>query len=309
MKIAVVGSGGVGGFFGAKLARAGEEVTFIARGEHLNAIRQRGLHVKSAREGNFTVKTPATDDPSGIGPMDLVLFTVKSYATEAAAKQILPALSRDTVVLTVQNGIDNAEKIARIIGPQHLLAGAAYVFSVIEAPGVISHTGGGQIVFGEMDGKESDRSRAILHCLTRAEIAAELSTQIQKVLWEKYLFIVALSGVTTLTRCPIGTIRSTPETRRLLRRLLEEITALASASGAPLSPGAVEQALAVADRLPPTTTSSLCYDLVHGRRLEIEALQGYAVRLGERLEVPTPTLFAVYAALKPYEHGAQSPAR
>ena len=307
MKVAVMGTGGVGGFFGAKLAKAGEEVTLIARGGHLSAIRLRGLQVKSAREGEFTVNAPATDDPSSIGPVDLVLFSVKSYDTEAAARRILPLISRDTVVLTVQNGVDNAEKIARITGPEHVLAGSAYVFSIIEAPGVIRHTSGGQIVFGELDGEESDRSSGILAALTRAGISAERSRQIQRVLWEKYLFITVLGGMTALTRCPIGPIRSTPETRQMLKRLFEEIAALASASGAPLAPDAWERALSMADRLPPTAYSSLHHDLIHGRRLEIEALQGYAVRLGERFGIPTPMLFAVYAALKPSEHGAPSP--
>ena len=304
MKIAIMGSGGVGGFFGAKLARAGEEVTFIARGEHLKAIRQHGLQIKSASEGECVVKSSTTDDPSSVGPVDLVLFSVKAFDTETAAKQILPTLSSDTVVLTLQNGLDNAEKIARIIGPERVLAGAAYVFSVIEAPGVIRHAGGGLIVFGELDGKESDRARAILQCVTRVGISAQLSGEIQRILWEKYLLITALSGMTALTRCPIGLIRSTPATRRMLKLLLEEVTALASASGVPLSPDAVEHALSMVDRLAPTSYSSLHHDLIHGRPLEIEALQGYAMRLGERLGIPTPMLFAVYAALKPFEHGA-----
>ncbi|MBI4591223.1 MAG: 2-dehydropantoate 2-reductase [Candidatus Rokubacteria bacterium] len=304
MKILVMGSGGVGGYFGAKLARAREAVTFMARGAHLEAIRTHGLRIKSTVEGEFAVRSPATDDPGTAGVADLVLFCVKSFDTEAAAQAIRAAVGPDTAVLSLQNGVDNEEKIGAIVGPGHVLSGAAYVFATIESPGVVAHSLGGRIVFGELDGSDTPRSRRILHVLQGAGIDAECSPRIRQVLWEKYLFISAQSGLTALTRCPIGVIRSTPETRRLFRLILEELAALAKAAGIELPPETVDEIVAASDRLAPTVTSSLCHDLLHGRRLELEALQGHAVRLGERLGIPTPALFSVYAALRPFRDGA-----
>ncbi len=303
MNILVMGSGGVGGYFGAKLARAGEAVTFVARGAHLDAIRTHGLRIKSSAEGEFVVRVPATDTPGDSGPADLVLFCVKSYDTEAAARALAPAVGPKTAILSLQNGVDNEEKIGAIVGPGHVLGGAAYVFAAIESPGVIVHSLGGRIVFGELDGSESARAARIRETLDRAGIPVELSTQIQRVLWEKYLFIVALGGMTALTRCPAGVIRSLPETRRMYRMILEEVTALAKAAGVGLPPEAAEAVMMATDNLAPTAYSSLHYDLTHDKRLELEALHGHAVRLGERLGVPMPMCFAVYAALKPYLNG------
>jgi 2-dehydropantoate 2-reductase len=303
VKIVVMGTGGVGGYFGAKLARSGEAVTFVARGEHLRALRASGLRVTSATEGEFVVKSPATGDLSGDGPADMVLFCVKSYDTDSAARAIKPVVGSETVVLSLQNGVDNEEKIESVVGEGHVLGGAAYIFATIESPGVITHSSGGRIAFGELDGRESGRARGILAAFHRAGISAALSTNIRRVLWEKYLLITALSGMTALTRCPVGIIRSLPETRRMYRCLLEEVATLAKAVGIDLAPDAVDTALAFTDKLAPGEFSSLHYDLAHGKRLELEALQGYAVRLGERLGVPTPTLAAVYAALTPYLDG------
>jgi 2-dehydropantoate 2-reductase len=299
-----MGSGGVGGYFGARLARAGENVTFVARGAHLEAIRAHGLRIKSKVDGDFVVRSPATDDPATAGEADLVLFCVKSYDTELAAKAIRPAVGPETGVLSLQNGVDNEEKIAALVGPGQVLGGAAQVFATIEAPGVIAHAFTGKIVFGEMDGALTPRARRILDALERTGIPAELTSRIQQALWEKYLFLTAQSGMTALTRCPIGVIRSTSETRQMYRLIIEEVAALAKAAGIELPPAIVDETMSLADSLPPTNTSSLYHDLVRGRRLELEALQGHAVRLGERLGVPTPTLFSVYAALRPFRDGA-----
>ena len=304
MKILVMGTGGVGGFFGAKLARAGEEVTFVARGAHLEAIRAHGLRIKSASDGEFVVESRATDDPASAGRADLVLFCVKSFDTEAAAEAIRPVVGPETAVLSLQNGVDNEEKIGRLLGRGHVLGGAAYVFATIESPGLITHSIGGRIVFGELDGQPSPRCRRILEPFQRAAIPAEISPRIQRVLWEKYLFIVAQAGMTALTRCPIGLIRSTPETRRLYRLILEELAAVAKAADIDLPPDTLDNLMAAADKLAPAATSSMHYDLVHGRRLELEALHGHAVRLGEKLGIPTPVLFSVYAALRPYRDGS-----
>lgn len=302
-KVLVAGSGGVGAYFGAKLARAGEAVTFLARGEHLRAIRSGGLRVKTLSDGELVIRSPATDDPEAIGPVDLILFCVKSYDTEKVAGAILPAVGPDTTIVSLQNGVDNEEKIEAVAGPGHVMGGVAYVFSAIEAPGVITHTHGGKIAFGELDGSESERGRRLLRVFTRAGIPSEVSTHIQRLLWEKYLLITALGALTAITRCPVGVIRSVPETRRLFLTLLEELAAVAKAAGAPLPAGAVKATVAAADALPPALYSSLHYDLVHGRRLEIEALQGHAVRLGARFAVPTPSLATVYAALAPHRDG------
>lgn len=304
MKILVMGSGGVGGYFGAKLARAGEQVTFVARGSHLEAIRAQGLRIKSTADGEFVATSDATEDPGTAGAVDLVLFCVKSFDTEAAARAIRPVVGPDTAVLSLQNGVDNEETVGAIVGPGHVLGGAAYVLATIEAPGVIAHSFGGRIVFGELDGTDTPRAQRILEALKRAAIPAECSPRIQRVLWEKYLFIAAQAGMTALTRCPIGVIRSIPETRRMYRLILEELAAVAKAAGVELSPQTVDDVMAAADGLSPTFTSSLHYDLTHGKRLELEALHGHAVRLGEKLGIPTPTLFSVYAALRPRRDGA-----
>jgi 2-dehydropantoate 2-reductase len=303
MRIVVMGAGGTGGFFGAKLARAGEDVTFVARGAHLEAIRSRGLRVKSAPEGEWVVKAPAVERLDGLPPADLVLFCVKSFDTESAAGAIAPVLGPDTGVLSIQNGVDNEDKLETLLGPGRVLGGIAQVFATIESPGVIRHTLLGRIQFGEMNGRESARARAFLESCGRARIPCELSTDVRRTLWGKYVYLAAHSGMTALTRCPAGVIRALPETRRLYRLLLEEMAALAKASDADLGPGIVDGCMATLDALGANGYSSLHYDLTHGKRLEIDALQGYAVKLGERYGIPTPMLFAVYAALRPYLEG------
>ncbi|HET7874949.1 MAG TPA: 2-dehydropantoate 2-reductase [Methylomirabilota bacterium] len=304
MRIVVMGSGGTGGYFGAKLARAGEDVTFVARGEHLDAIRKHGLRVNSAPEGEWVVRSPAVEKLDGQPPADVILFCVKSYDTESAGEVIKPVVGPGTGVLPVQNGVDNEEKLARILGPGHVMGGIAQVLATIESPGVIRHQFLGRIVFGEMDGRESERARAFLRACEAAGISAEISPNMLRTLWEKYVFITAQAGMTALTRCPAGVIRTVPETRRLYRLILEEMVALGRAAGAGLEPGFVDTCLGMLDNLGATFYSSLHYDLTHGKRLELEALHGHAVRLGERFGLATPMLFAVYAALSPYRDGA-----
>ena len=297
-----MGAGGTGGYYGGRLAVAGEEVTFIARGEHLRAIQAHGLRVKSP-SGDFTARAPATDDPRTVGPVDLVLFCVKSFDTESAAEAIRPLVGPGTAVLSLQNGVDNEEALGRILGPERVLGGAAYIMATIEAPGVIRHEWGGRVAFGEMDRSRSDRCARLLATLQGAKIDAEWSDDMRRTLWEKYCFICALAGLTALTRLPIGAIRDCPESWDLFRRVLEEAVAVGRAAGAPLAPDSVERFLAQGQGVAPGTYSSLHYDLTHGKRLELEALHGHLVRLGERLGVPTPACFAIYAALKPYLNG------
>jgi 2-dehydropantoate 2-reductase len=300
MDVVVMGSGGVGGYFGAKLARSGADVTFVARGAHLSAIRERGLTVTSTAEGEYTVRADATDDLAGRSVADAVLFCVKAFDTDAAAAAIRPVVGPDTAVVSLQNGVDNEDRIDAVLGPGHALGGAAYVFTTIQAPGVIAHTLGGRIAFGELDGRPRPRTERLHEAIVHAGIPVDLSGDIRRVLWEKYLLIVPQAGMTALTRSPIGVIRAHGETWAMYRGILEELVAIAAAEKVGLGGGAADAVMAAAAALAPTAASSLYHDLLGGRRLELEALHGHAVRLGERHGIPTPLLSAVYAALKPH---------
>src|SRR5215211_213898 len=228
MRIAIMGSGGTGGYFGGLLARAGEEVTFIARGAHLEALRLRGLTVKSRLAREFTLPVRATDTPDEVGPVDLVLFCVKTYDTDTAAESIHPLIGEDTMLLSLQNGIDNAERIAQTIGHESGLGAVAYVVSAIEAPGVVAQTAGpGKIVLGELAGGTSARTERLHGVLQRAEIAAEVHPDVRIAIWQKFLFICAFSGVTAVTRVAIGPIMADPATHTLFRGTLEESEAVA----------------------------------------------------------------------------------
>ncbi len=304
MNVVVMGAGGVGGYFGAKLARSGTDVTFVARGAHLDAIRARGLAVRSVSDGEFAVRAAAVERLAGQPPVDVVLFCVKSFDTESAVETIRPVVGPGTAVLSLQNGIDNEEKIDAALGPGHAVAGVAYVFATIEAPGVIAHTQGGRIVFGELDGRTRPRTTRLLEAFSRAGIRAEIAPDVRRALWEKYVVITAQAGMTALTRKPAGVIREVPETWRMYRLLLEELAAVGAMEKAGLAADVVDRTLKAVAGLKPDTTSSMYFDLAHGKRLELEALQGHAVRLGERHGVPTPMLFAVYAALKPHARPA-----
>ncbi len=300
MNVVVMGTGGVGGYFGAKLALSGTAVTFVARGAHLDAIRERGLTIRSTVEGEFTVRAPAVAELAGHPRADAVAFCVKSFDTEIAAEAIRPVVGPETAVLSLQNGVDNEEKIDAALGAGHAVGGVAYVFAAIAEPGVTTHTHGGRIVFGEMDGETRPRTKALLDAFTRAGIPAEIAPDIRKALWEKYLVITAQAGMTALTRKPVGAIRETPETWKMYRLLLEELAAIAAREKVALASDIVDRLLKAVAGLKPDTTSSMHYDLTHGKRLELEALQGHAVRLGERHGIATPMLFAVYAGLRPH---------
>jgi 2-dehydropantoate 2-reductase len=305
MRIAVVGSGGTGGFFGGLLARAGEEVIFIARGDNLEALRSQGLTVRSRLAGEFTLPVLATDSPEEVGPVDLILFCVKTYDTDSAAESIRPMLDADTMLLSLQNGVDNAERIAEIAGHQPRLGAVAYVVSAIEAPGVVAQTAGpGKILLGELAGGTSERTERLHGVLQRAAIAAEVHPDVRVAIWQKFLFICAFSGVTALTRVPIGPILADPETHALFRGTLEEAEVVARGGGIELPEDCVEQALAMATAVEPWGRGSLYYDLAHERRLELEALNGEVAHRGREHGIPTPLNFAIYAALKPYIDGA-----
>jgi 2-dehydropantoate 2-reductase len=253
------------------------------------------------------VRAPAVERLEGHRPADLVLFCVKSFDTEDAAKVVAPVIGPDTGVLSIQNGVDNEDRLGRILGGEHVLGGMAAVFATIESPGVIRHVQFGRLVFGEMDGRDTPRARAFLAACRRAGIPAELSDNVGRTLWEKYAFLVAHAGMTALTRCPVGVLRRLPATRLMYRRLLEEMVALAGAAGVALGDGYVERTFQMLDEMVEGVSTSLHHDLTSGKRLELEALHGHAVRLGQRCGVPTPTLFAVYAALLPHLDGPPGP--
>lgn len=306
MRIAAIGAGGTGGYFGAQLQRSGQDVAFVARGAHLAAMRTEGLRVESAVADPFVLRVRATDNPAVIGPVDLVLFTVKSYDTATAARLVPPLIRKDTAVLTLQNGVDNVAALVETLGARQVMGGLCRIFSTIAAPGVIRQTGGPRSVsFGELDGETSDRAGAILEVFRAAEIPTELSRQILVDMWEKYVFITAQGGMTALTRLPIGQILATPETREMYLDAASEVAAVGRAHGVPIPPGERERVLKFAQALEPGLYSSLHHDLTHGNRMEVEALPGNVVRLGRRYDIPTPVCRAIYAALLPHELAAR----
>ena len=300
MRVAVMGSGGVGGYYGGKLAAAGEDVTFVARGQHLAAIQREGLQVYSVA-GDFHIRPRATDDPAAVGQVDLVLFSVKGYDTETAADRARPLMGPETTVLCVQNGVDNEEKLARILGAPRVVGGVVHVLSTISAPGVIRQTAGPRTLkCGEMGGGVSPRVARIVDTFVRAGVAAEASPRILVDLWEKFVFICAHGGVTALARLGIGEILGCPETARFYRAVMEEIVAVGRAKGVALPGDAVERALAFAGTLQPGMRSSLAHDLERGNRLEVDSLMGAVVRYGADVGVPTPLNSVVYACLLPH---------
>ncbi len=305
MRIAVIGAGGTGGYFGGLLARAGQDVTFVARGAHLEALRTRGLTLESSLAGTFTVPVQATDDPHEVGPVDLVLFCVKTYDTDTAARSIRPLIHPDTMLISLQNGIGNDERIARVAGHTSRVGAVAYVSSAIKAPGVIAQMAGpGKIILGELSGGTSQRTEQLRDALQGAGITTEVHPNIQAILWQKFLFICAFSGVTAITRLPIGTILADPVTHALFRGTSEEVEGGARAGGIDLPKDCVEQALTTVATTEPWARGSLYHDLAGGRRLELESLNGEVVRRGREHGIETPLNFAIYAALRPYVDGA-----
>lgn len=305
MCIAIMGTGSLGGYYGGMLARAGHAVTCIARGAQLRALRERGLTVRSQESGAFTVPVAATDDPASVGPVDLVLFTVKAYDTDSAAALLPPLVGRGAAVLSLQNGIDNEDRLAHVVGPGAVLGGVVYRSARVEAPGVVTEGGlAGNLLFGELGGGISPRTEQLLLVFREAGLAAELHPDIRVALWEKFVVIGGPGTVSALTRLPYGAVRACAETLALCRGVMEEIAAVARAAGVALPADAVDRQLGVLGRVAPAVRSSLAHDLAAGRRLEIDAFNGAVVRLAGEHGVPAPLNFAVYASLKPYAEGA-----
>jgi 2-dehydropantoate 2-reductase len=304
VSILVVGAGGVGGYFGGLLARAGEPVAFMARGPHLEALQAQGGVRLHTVHGELFAPARALGAPDE--PAELVLFTVKAYDTETAAARIVPAVGPQTVILSLQNGVDNEEVLAARFGPERVWGGTAYIFAAIEAPGVVRQTGGPRAIrFGAWAGRGlTDRLRAWEARFRAAGFEAEALADILPEKWSKFIFICALAGVSALTRLPLGEVRASPPTWALFRGLLEEGVAVARARGVPLPPDLVDRHAALAEAQPPDSRASLATDLLAGRRLEVEALHGTLVRYGREAGVPTPLAFAAYAALLPHHQRA-----
>ena len=304
LSFAVMGTGGVGGYFGARLAGAGAKVAFIARGSHLEAMRATGLRVKSALGDAHVHPITATGDPRRVGPVDVVLFTVKLYDTEAAAVAIAPMMGENTIVLSLQNGVDAEETLARRLGAGPVMGAASYIFSVIEEPGVIRHSGQvARIVFGEMDGRPSARAEAVGAAFETAGIDAVLSGAIAVELWRKFTFLASIAALCGQTRKSLGPVLANAETRRRLAGAMAEVAAVARAKGIPVDEDVVEAHLAFADTLDGAMKPSLLQDLERGARIEIENLSGTVARLGAELGIAVPNHAAAYAQLKAYADG------
>ncbi|HEX6255562.1 MAG TPA: ketopantoate reductase family protein [Euzebyales bacterium] len=300
MRVAVYGAGGIGAYFGGRLAAAGVDVALIARGAHLRALQADGLHVRSPK-GDIDVALTATDDPADIGAVDVVLFTVKSQDTTDAARRLGPLLEHDTAVVSLQNGVGNEEAIAAEIGSHHTLGGVVYLLSTISEPGTVVHSAGpATLIFGELDGERTERAARLFDALRTAGVDATLSSDVRQAIWDKFAFICALSGMTAAVRLPIGAIRSEPASWRMFRDVLREVAAVAAAEGIELSDEAIARHESFAQGLEPGTHSSLHYDMTHGKPMELDALHGELLRRAEAHGVAVPATRAIVAILQPW---------
>ena len=305
MRIAVIGAGGVGGPFGAALAKAGGDVTFLARGAHLAAMRTRGLSVLGPRGDLHLGSVQATDEPAGIGPVDLVLFCVKLWDVESAGAAIRPLVGPDTAVIPVQNGIDASDRLIPILGKDAVMGGVAQISATVAEPGVIRQTGTFmRLVFGELDGHPSPRGAAFHSQCQSAGFDSVNSDAILTALWEKFVLLATNSSVVALTRLPFGKLRDDPEVFALFERGVAEVAAVGRARGVRLPADLEARMLQTTRNLPPEMLPSMAVDLLRGNRLELPWLAGKVVALGRELGVPTPTYDVMYAALKPYANGA-----
>lgn len=304
MRIAVMGAGGIGGNFGARLAAAGQDVALIARGAHLAAIRDHGINIISPTAGDIKVRPAmATDDASEIGPVDVVLFTTKHYDLESAGALCAPLLGSDTAVISLLNGVDAAERLAPIIGASHAVPGVTYTTAMVEAPGVVRHVSGPQLIgFGEPDGAKSARLDAFDAVARAAGIETDYSQAVQDLLWRKFVMLVAGGGVCALARQPVGYIRDDAELRGLYEKSAGEVIAVAAAKGIDMS-AEKEKAVAFIDNAAPDLHPSLLVDLQKGNRLEAEWLVGAVVRMGRDLGIETPVNEVIWAALRPWANG------
>ena len=304
MRIAVVGAGGVGGGFGAALAKAGADVSFIARGAHLAAMKSAGLKVLGPRGDSHLVPTQATDDPAGIGNVDIVLFCVKLWDVESAGERIKPLIGPGTAVIPLQNGIDAHERLIPILGKSAVMCGVAQISASITAPGVVTQVGTFmRMVFGELDGSRSRRAEDFLALCLKAGFDAALSEQILTDLWMKFILLASNAGLMAATRQPIGALRDDPDLLAIFTSAYQETIDVGRAKGIALPADALEKILELTKHFPPGMKASMALDLDRGNRLELPWLSGKVSELGRQLGVPTPTHGMMYAMLKPYVMG------
>src|SRR5271170_1599193 len=304
MRIAVIGAGGIGAIYGASLAKAGADVVFVARGAHLAAMRDNGLRIEGDRGEMHIRPAPATDDIAGVGIVDYVLFCVKLWDVESAGEQIRPIVGRNTAVIPLQNGVDAAERLSAVLGPEPVMGGTALVTGSIVAPGVVRQTGTYQrIMFGELDGRTSDRGERLRNLCAEAGFDGVMSPDVRVPIWEKFILLVPLSGLNALTRLPLGKWRADPDLLALYEAALRETVCVGLAGGVRLPSDIVDKTLAQMRSMPPHHTTSMGNDLIRGSRLELPWFAGKVVELGCRHGIKTPVNGFIYAALKPYVHG------
>lgn len=304
MRILVMGSGGVGGYFGARLAQSGCDVFFVARGRQLEVMRSTGLRVESFLGDVHLPHVQVSSNPADFGPVDLVLFGVKLWDTEEAARLLRPVVGQDTAVVSFQNGVAKDDILMDILGPRHVIGGVSYIAAAIVEPGLIRHTGTMQkLIFGEYDGTSSSRTRRFLDACRAAKIDAAIDYSIKRTIWEKYVFLVGFSGATSLARTPIGAIRSNPRARSFLHDLMREVVQVARAQGVDLPSDFAGDRLEFMDTLPASMSSSMHGDLVRHNRLEVEWLSGDVLRRGQQLGINTPCNRAVTDILSVHSQG------
>jgi 2-dehydropantoate 2-reductase len=310
MRIAIYGTGGVGGYFGAQLARAGEDVVFIARGAHLEAIRKEGLRLETPKGEIAIQPAQATDDPAEAGAVDAVFVCVKTWQVLDAARAMRPLIGPDTVVVALQNGVEAAAQLSAALGAERVLGGTCGTLSQVAGPGRIRSMGEVHFVkLGELDNRPSERTERLRQAFERAGVKVEVPADIHQAIWGKFVLVVSFGGVGAVTRAPLGVLRSVPETRAMLERCLHEAVAVARARGVGLPDAAIPNALAMLDGMAPAATTSLQRDIADGKPSELEAWTGAAVRLGRAAGVATPTHDFIYASLLPAEGRARGEIR
>lgn len=304
MRIAVIGAGGIGGIYGAALAKTDAEVTFVARGAHLTAMRENGIRVEGDRGETLIRPVQATDDIASIGVVDYVLLCVKLWDVESAGEQIRPIVGPQTAVVPLQNGVDAAERLIPILGREAMMGGSAFVTGSVVTPGVIRQTGTyHQMTFGELDGSMSRRGERLRDLCAAAGLDGILSSDIRVPLWEKFVILVPLSGLNTLTRVPLGKYRDDPDLFAMIEAALRETVAVGIADGVNLPSDIIDKSLATIRSMPPHHMTSMCNDLRRGNRLELPWFAGKVVELGRKHRIATPVNGFIYAALKPYVNG------
>jgi 2-dehydropantoate 2-reductase len=307
MRIAAMAAGAVGSYFGGRMAQAGHDVAFIARGKNLDALRKNGLKIESVHGDLHLPKVFATSDPKEVGPVDVVLFAVKLWDTEAAAELAKPMVGPDTRVITLQNGVDSYERVSAILGKDVTVAGTAYIAAVLGGPGLMLHTSKfATIRCGRMDGKPDAKLSAFVEAAKAANIDIQPQEDMNRERWQKFIFLSSMAGANCVTRLPIGRILADPDTRAFYRRLMEECLAVGQKSGAAVPSSWVDDRMTFSDNAPPGMKASMLHDLEAGNRLELDWLTGKVVSLGRELGVPTPASEAVYAAVKLHRMGRGS---